>query len=148
METIYDKDLMLYFDKKGLIKEVLFNGKKDEIIYKIEEHFVMGYSGIDWENNNVLFSQKLYPENENYIDEIKGIIEKIINSFPNLLKEKVFVIGDSLTNLSYEMDFNLFINEMEQFLLIPQHLYIWFDESKKCINFTFENEVYFGEGKA
>ena len=135
---------MSFIENNNFSNYIKFNENVDDVINKIEQNFIMGYSAIDWGKNKILYTQKLSLENEKYLQDAKKFLEKVIISFPNLLKEKVILIGDALTNLSYEMTFEFFLLVFEQFLLIPQHLYIWFVESKKCINFSFENEVFFG----
>lgn len=144
METEYDKGLLLYIENNGFSNIIKINEQVDDVIEDIEENFVMGFGGIDWGQSEIICSQKLDSNFVKYLEKTKVFLEGIGKSFPNLLDEKVCVIGDNLTNYSYEMAFKDFMHVSEQFLSIPQHTYIWFADSKKCINFSFENEVYFG----
>lgn len=144
MKTIYDNELISYIKYNHLSHVIKVDEQTDEVVKNIEENFVMGFSGIDWEQNEVIYSQKLDSDLEKYLDEAKIFLEKVRLLFPDFIGEKVFIIGDNLTNLSYEMTFEYFLNTFDQFLSIPQDIYIWFADSKKCINFSFENEVYFG----
>lgn len=144
METAYDKEIKLYIEKWGFSKFVNINEQTEDVVIQIEENFIMGFSGIDWEQNEIIYSQKLDSDPEKYLNEAKIFLDKICISFPNLLDERVIVVGDNLTSLSYDMKFEYFLYLFDQFLSIPQHFYCWFPVSKKCINFSFENEVYFG----
>lgn len=144
MGTMYDKELISYIDYKGFCNDIIIYESTDGVINELEEYFVMGYGGIDWNQTKIIFMESLDSNVEQYLVQAKNFLKKIIISFSHLQNETVFVIGDNLTELSYKMKFQKFIELFDQFLKIPQHTYIWFTESKKCINFSFENEVFFG----
>jgi len=142
--TIYDQEIISFISDNNFLNKVIIEKDVDNVIEQIEDNFIMGYNGIDWEQNLIIFSKRMSPLPEEYIKESRFFLEKINKSYPNLLEEIIYIIGDNLTDLSYKMSFHCFLLFFDKFLLIPQHTYIWFIKSKKCINFTFENEVFFG----
>jgi chromosome condensin MukBEF complex kleisin-like MukF subunit len=144
MKTDYDIELLSCIEKIGGIESIKTHEQTQDIIEGIETMFVMGYSGIDWGQNKIIFSQRLGTDLNDYLQDAGAFLTKIGESYPHLLDEIIFVIGDGLTNLSYEMTFSYFLSISDKFLVIPQHTYIWFKGSKKCIHFSFENEAHFG----
>ena len=141
MQSFYDKELYSYFEREQLLSQIKISDTADEIISQLEQKFNFGYSGIKWNEQNILLSQKISAKEET---NIMYFLSGVIKLFPSLHQEVAFLVGDNLTELVYEMNFSVFLNCYEVFLLIPQHTYIWFPESQRCINFTFEDEVYFG----
>lgn len=88
--------------------------------------------------------KKLYFYSLKENEDIEPHLLKISTFFDGLLHEKIIIIGDGLTNLGYGMRFEDFIRLNKHFLSIPQHIFIWFNNQKKCINITFENDLFFG----
>lgn len=144
MNTEYDKEILSFIEDKGLSRSIITHDQADVIIDEIEARFVMGHNGIDWGKNEIIFTQKFDADYGKYLNEAGFFLGKIEKSYPYLLDERVIVIGDNLTHLSYEMKFKDFLSVFDAFLSIPQHTYIWFIKPKKCINFSFENEGFFG----
>jgi hypothetical protein len=144
MKTEYDKELLFALGQKILSGSVKIHEQTDRIIEEIEAKFAMGLNGIDWEKHEIIFSEHSGSNQDDYLNEAGKFLKKIKDTYPYLLDERIIVLGDGLINLSYEMKFSDFLSLYDKFLSIPQHTYIWFIEPKKCINFTFENEMYFG----
>lgn len=142
--TEYDIEILSFIEQNSLINIIKVSEHTDSVINEIESNFTMGFSGIDWNERNIVYSQILNTNPIEYLIEAKKFLFSITKLYPHLLNEKISIIGDNLTNLLYEMTFIDFIDMSDLFLSIPQHTYIWFAASKKCINFTFENEAYFG----
>jgi hypothetical protein len=144
METQYDQELRSYIDRESLATHIEISHTTDEIVKAIETNYTMGFSGVDWTKNKVIYTERLDSNLEIYLQQAKILLEKIASLVPALLDERVIVIGDNLTYCAYHMPFEEFLKMSDAFLSIPQHIYIWFPISKKCMNFTFENEFFFG----
>ena len=144
MMTHYDDELKNHLNTLLLNNIVQISDTVDELILDIESEYHIGFNGIDWTSHKyidmVIFSENLI-EKQRTIDIF---LKKIKKNYPDLLNEKVNVFGDSLTNLNYQMPFKYFIENSNLFFNLPQHTYIWFPQSKLCINSTFEGEIYFG----
>ena len=143
METDYDKELLMKLKTEIAENKINIHNNIDDFINEIEINYPMGFSGIDWTEKKPVFFVNFYDQNE-LLEKITYQFSKILNIFPELLNEKIIIFGDGLTNLGYEMIFDDFIKLNRNFLTIPQHTYIWFTDSKKCMNITFEDELFFG----
>lgn len=112
----------------------------------LEEKFPIGFNRIDWNKHKEYFSESLgNTKNQTEKEEhIKFFLNKISISFPELKQEKVIVFGDNSIDLAYEMNFEVFVKHAHLFFELPQHTYVLFTESMKCLNYTFEDVIYFG----
>jgi len=143
MKTEYDNELLIKLELEIKENKINVHENVESFINEIEANYPMGFSGIDWlEKKPLLFVG--YSDESDLLENIADGFSKMLNICPELLEERILVIGDGLTNLGYEMRFNDFIKLNKIFLTIPQHTYIWFIDSKRCINITFENEMIFG----
>ncbi len=109
---------------------------------RIEKYFPISNNGIEWSlvQNRLFEAVKL--NNRNH--EVSKFINEVLLNYPDLKKETVTVIGDDLTEFGYELSFKHFINCFEKFLEVPQHIYVIFNDSNACMNYTFEDDIYFG----
>lgn len=142
METNFDKELLKQL-KNELDKSITIHININDFLKDIKINYPMGFSGIDWDTKKPLFYVDFNSE-DRLLKEIDENLRKILNIFPELLDEKLIMIGDNLTELGYEITFRNFIRLKNIFLSVPQHIYLWFPKIKKCINITFENELIFG----
>ncbi|HEY1038599.1 MAG TPA: hypothetical protein VGF30_04300 [Bacteroidia bacterium] len=144
MKTVYDSELLNLLKNKiddGIIK---VNENVNIYFEEIEKSHSIGFNGIDWLKNSYIYFLDLRESEPEHLKKTNHFLANIADNFPQLMSETIVVIGDSLTSLGFEMKFADFIELHELFFNIPQHTYIWFPVSKKCINLTFENELYFG----
>ena len=141
--TKYDIELQNCLDGKISNGTIKIHSNVSEFIADIEATYPMSFSGIKWADqpNTRLLSMQgsTLPTSA-----VKTFLEQIVWDFPEMANENVVVIGDGLTEFGYEMSYANFIRSSECFFEIPQYTYIWFYQSKKCINLTFWNELYFG----
>ena len=77
-------------------------------------------------------------------ETIDAFLKNIIHNSPNLIDEEIIIIGDGALNLGYKTNFKTFLKSYNTFFELPQDTYIWFSKSKKIINYTFEDELFFG----
>ncbi len=143
--TEYDIELLNELNKeieKGVVK-ILEN--TDSFFDDIERWYPIGFSGVDWSKKEYIFFFDLNEDSKVLVSQKVGeYLQQIIEKFPELLDENLIVLGDGLTNLGFEMKLIDFMKINKLFFVIPQHTYIWFTETKKLINLTFEGELYFG----
>lgn len=143
MRTRYDNELLVKLEPEINENKIRIHENINIFMNDIEANYPMGFSGIDWDKRKPLFYVDFNSEDV-LLKKIDDEFVKILNSFPELSNEKLVIIGDNLTELGYEVSFKDFIRLKSLFLSIPQHVYLWFLNSKKCINITFENELIFG----
>lgn len=143
MKTEYDiellKDLKDYISN-GLIK---IHDYTAQFVDDMEKNFRMGFNRIEWSDDNYLYYENLI-ENKDKNKVISNFLRKIAQNHPEILNETVVVIGDGVTNLGYEMKYSDFMKTNHYFFDLPQHTYVFFIASKRCINLTFEDELFFG----
>lgn len=144
MNTEYDIGLLNTFKEEITSGIVKIHDDSSSIIEEIEANLPFKYGRIDWNAWQFIYHLDLGDDNSQLPEKARAFLKKIENDFPALINEKIIVIGDNLTDLGYEMEFGDFLELQEAFISIPQHTYIWFPEAKKCINITFENELFFG----
>jgi len=143
--TAYDKELLEIFRDSIAVNKIKVEQNVNSFITEMEENFDFGYNGINWNSNNVIIYENVYNEREEKKNEnIYYFFENLKNNYHNLTDAKIIVIGDNLTNLGYVMRFDFFCNNSIPFLELPQDTYIYFLELKKIINYTFEDEIFFG----
>lgn len=143
MNTNYDNELLEKLKNeidKGLI---IVHETTDQFVKDINANYPMGFSGIDWDKKKPLVFINFNSPNV-LSDKINSEFSNIFTYFPEVLNEKAIYIGDNLTELGYEIWIKDFIQFKELFLSIPQHIYLWFPTIPKCINITFEDELFFG----
>jgi hypothetical protein len=143
MKTIHDNELLEKLKTEIEENTIIIHENIEDIISEIEANYTMGFNGIDWDKKKPLFFIDFNSEAK-LLEKIDNEFVEIINIFPELLNEKLVFIGDNLTELGYEVSLKDFIRLKNFFLSIPQHIYLWFPNIKKCINITFENELIFG----
>lgn len=143
MKTIHDNELLEKLKTEIEENTIIIHENIEDLISEIEANYTMGFSGIDWDKKKPLFFIGFNSEAK-LLEKIDNEFVEILNAFPELLNEKLVIIGDNLTELGYEVSLKDFIRLKNFFLSIPQHMYLWFPNIKKCINITFENELIFG----
>lgn len=141
--TEYDKELLKIFEHDIFNNNIIIDQNTEVYIAEIEDKFDFVYSGIDWNEKNTKFFEKL-DENSNKSEIVNLFFNKITASFPILKNEQIIVLGDYVTNIGYIMNFDFFVKNNKYFFELPQDTYVWFLESKKIINYTFEDELFFG----
>ena len=133
------------------IIEILENRLKDKSVSivspnisfeMIEKNYPISYNRINW--SLIPTADHTTINESNLKEEVADFINKIINKYPGLENEKVVIIGDDLFENGYELPFLLFKELFSTFFEIPQHTYVIFQKSKKCLNYTFEGDIYFG----
>jgi hypothetical protein len=144
-KTIYDIELLLSLKEKAPNIDILIHEMTDNFFEEIEKYYPIGFNGIDWKKHKpILFELIDDTNNEGVNIKIFSFFLRLTNEHPYLQDENVVVFGDNLTSIACQMKFKDFIELFDDFCSIPQHTYIWFMASKKCIHFTFENELFFG----
>jgi hypothetical protein len=147
LKTEYDKEL----EKKlsDLIRTEKVKILNNEFFFELlEKNYPIGLNRIGWEKVDkkilkILDNDSL--NNENVIKkEIEKFFKQIISSYPKIVDEMVVAFGDEAINQAYQMSFDLFQKFSWDFFSLPQHTYVLTQTIIKCINFTFEGELYFG----
>lgn len=145
MSTHFDTELLDNLAMQISDGVVVVHKNEKTFIQSIEQHYPFGQSTIEWHKLTGMehidlreIDNSLHPETR------REFLDAIALKSPELLNERVVVIGDGAIDLVYGMKFKDFVNLSEHFFTLPQHTYVWFPASKKCINLTFRDELYFG----
>lgn len=144
MRTTYDIELLDLLKVKIQEGRIKVHENVDLYFGELEDNYPIGFSGIDWTKKEVIYYKNLSENKLDLSEKVKQSINDILKIFPDLLSENIVVFADGLITLGFEMSFYDFYFSSTYFSDLPQHTYIWFTKIKKCINLTFENEVYFG----
>jgi hypothetical protein len=141
MNSHYDLEL------KAVLKDLIDSGdieiKEPDHYFKIiEDCYPTLNNRIDWENVDGFIAK--YIDEMHKDKEIAQFFDMILKEDLSLNSEQVSVLGDDLINFAYKMKFTKFKELAHIFFSIPQHTYVIFEDSRKCINFTFESDIYFG----
>jgi hypothetical protein len=140
-----DNELRLTLQAEILAGDIVINENAQSYFDLLETNFPVGFSGIDWgQHAPVLYLDLRDPSPEDRAERIKGFWLQMQGFSTEILSEKVAVFGDGQTDHAYEMTFEKFCDVWPSFLDIPQHTYIYFRDTKHCLNFTFEEEMIFG----
>lgn len=143
-KTAYDIELSLFLKKEVPDENFLIYESSDNFFDEIEKYYPTGFNGIDWQLHKPIFFEYVDTNSEDALIKISSFLLQIKKEFPVLYEENVVIFGDNLTSVACQMKFKVFSEFFDAFLSIPQHTYVWFVESHKCINYTFENELFFG----
>ena len=138
MDSAYDLEL------KTSLKSLIDSGEievnePDYYFELIERHYPISSNRIDWERVGGSIAE--YIEEESKSEQLKKFLNLVLKEDSSLSLENVVVFGDDLLNFAYKLRFENFMKHHEIFFSIPQHTFVIFEESKKCINYTFENDI-------
>ncbi|MGL5891291.1 MAG: hypothetical protein ACRC3B_15485 [Bacteroidia bacterium] len=123
---------------------VVINNTKDHFDY-IGTHFPISANRIDWrEVKDSIHSHLTKEETERFASCLNLFFENIESKYPINDNETILIIGDSLTDFSYQMSYDIFKKTAIHFLQIPQHTYCLLMNINCCLNYTFEDSIYFG----
>ncbi len=140
----FDAELLVDIGFEIERKEVIIVDEIEQYADLILNNYPQGLNRIDWnENNLVLIKEEAYSE-EFWKKVIKKKLSEICKVY-NLGNSEFVVLGDNLINKAYKMTFNVFLEIFWSFFSIPQHTYVISDDGSFCINYTFEDELYFGK---
>lgn len=138
MSSSYDDDIKLSLEEDIGIGQVQVE-QPDKYFELIDQFFPTSMNRIDW--SQVSQYDMIEFELGDGLDKILSFISKHIE-MP--LDEDVVVIGDDLIDNAYRLKSSIFFENALEFFSIPQHTYVLFPSSKKCLNLTFEGDLYFG----
>lgn len=86
----------------------------------------------------------LQTRDESLESDTLSFLNEIIQLHPSLKEEKVFLLGDAF-DTGYEMSYETLLKVIYEFFTFPQHCYILFLPSKRCLNYmAFDHEMFFG----
>lgn len=141
MKSQYDLEIIESLENRIRDKSVTVVSP-DAYFEMIEKNYPISLNRIDW--SLVPTADHANINESNLEEEVADFIDRIIDNEPSIESEEVVIVGDDLTEDGYELPFFLFKELFSVFLKIPQHTYVVFRKSKKCLNYTFEGNIYFG----
>jgi hypothetical protein len=147
MKTSYDIEMERTF--ADLIEsDVIKILDSEKYFKKLEKNYPIGLNKINWEKiDKKIFeaASRNLLNNKNYIKKkIEQFLNKVVLSCPSISNELITVFGDEAIEQAYQMNFSIFKKYAYKFFCLPQHTYVLTETNLKCINYTFEGELYFG----
>lgn len=152
---------MYEYIKEKLGKEIeegkfLVEESSDAQFDLLDERFPMGLNRIDWdrignkehinvgrpEGTSEVLSDEVEKRLNLYRETVKGWL--FSNSISEL--QEVFWVGDS-TDESLKMSVGTLIEKFPVLFSFPQHSYVIPSDGKWCLNYTMEDELFFGFSK-
>ena len=141
MKTEFDEEIEVELQEQLDRSEVKVLAG-DQFLRVIESAFPMGLNRIAWDKIPAKHHIRLVEYSK---APVESFLESIRGEYPELDSYTVWVIGDDAIEQTYEMPFSLFCDRFDLFLSLPQHSYVIFGESADfCLNYTFEDDLYFG----
>ncbi|PKF74193.1 hypothetical protein [Chryseobacterium sp. PMSZPI] len=142
--TEFDIEITNILKKEFENNTIAIEEDTDRYIDEMENHYPFGYSGVDWTKKDNILSLDVKSTEGNRREQINIFFKEILKDYPNLIDEEVIIVGDGALNYGYMIRFENFIELFHLFFELPQDTYVWFLDSKKLINYTFEDELFFG----
>lgn len=141
--TAYDQELIEKFDCYIKENSIQIHENFDEIARNFEKYVHFSGSRIAWrERECVFFAELTYHIDSNQL--AKECVKIIARTYPKLQDKDVLVFCDGGLDLVYQMRFSLFAEVCVDFFEQPAHVYVWFANTDRCLNYTFESCIYFG----
>lgn len=142
---------MEYYD--NLIQQELFNEIKNQKV-KVENNYDIYYqtlknkypirgSHIEWDKIKLQYKILSKDLEDNKIDTIKDFLKKIMTKHHIKENQEVTFIGDVL-DIALHMNLSIFLKNLDVLLSYPQDLYLVPPQFDWCLNFLFEEDLYFG----
>lgn len=111
----------------------------------IERLYPIGQNRIEWGDVKYTISKKVDLSDEinakvqilSFLQEVK----EVLNVSDEIL---ILVFGDEAIENVYEMPFYILESNVIDFFGLPQHTYVIPLNGSWCINYTFEDELFFG----
>lgn len=118
---------------------------------RVDEAFPISFSRIDW--SAVPGADVLPPprtrEQGNidlgaHMPAIRAFLQKAENVLGIDAETMVLVLGDGQMDTVLRMRYDLLCEHLEEILGLPQHTYVIPEDASWCINYTFEDDLFFG----
>lgn len=143
--SVYDKELYERISNEIRNESISIESGTDVVVDLIERHFPMGFSGIDWEAKGSLVYQDFgHLSDAEKNTQIQTTLDNLTNSNSSIKDEPIVVIGDGAIDKVYRMRFGTFVSIWRHFFNLPQHTYVYFLRTHRCMNYTFRDELYYG----
>lgn len=123
---------------------------KGEIMRVPDEGFYMmiggmfptGFDRIDW---SIIEDRiTMQTSDESLESDTLSFLNEVIQLHAALKQEKVVLLGDAF-DTGYEMSYETLLKVIYEFFTFPQHCYVLFLPSKRCLNYmAFDHEMFFG----
>lgn len=124
--------------------EVEYLNDSNNLFTKILTNYPIDSYRIDWSKikNKIEFHIGVnYPDS---VQPIKDCIKIIITQYRLSEDEYVYVCFDGITEGAFIMQWSTFKEYAHELLTTPQHTYVIPEDAGWCLNYTFENDLYFG----
>jgi hypothetical protein len=146
--SYYDNELTILLSEDITNNSIVTINNTEEYFDYISAHFPISANRIDWgEIKDSINSHLTIEETDNselFANRLNLFFENIESKYPINDNETILIIGDSLTDFAYQMSYTVFKKTAIHFLRIPQHTYCLLMNINCCLNYTFEDSIYFG----
>jgi len=117
--------------------------KSDGYFNFLEENYPIGLNRINWSkvaNHRLL----ILSGDKDRLVKILKFLNEIVEDCNIDKYDEIVVWGDQTIDNAYTLNIEDFLTSFQLFFDLPQHTYGWFKKIDKIINYTFEDELYFG----
>jgi len=142
MATVYDQELLEALSNFSDIEVI---GDPGPYFKLIEERFPIAMNRVDWSakaNHRFLDLQGL--EANQKLTSLRSFVEELEAKSED---QYVVVIGDGAQENAYRFELSILKHVIGYFTSMPQHVFVLFEKSGACLNYTFEDELFFGQPK-
>lgn len=127
----------------GETLEVVLDGEK---YYELlEKRFPIGLNRIEWTKIDQYRSKEIdFGNREIAKTEVLNFIFNVVKIADVKEGDEVVVLSDDALNNTYKMKFSVLLDCIDEIFFLPQHTYVLPLDANWCLNYTFENDLYFG----
>ena len=126
--------------------ELFFPIKDGECYIEIlEENFPFRLGRIDWLDLPHHRHRKVnFEDREVAQKQVLQFLDDVKHSARISEKSEIILISDSALKHDYQLPFYLLSKCIDSTFFLPQHTYIIPPDASWCLNYTFENDLFFG----
>lgn len=126
--------------EKGI---VTYLDDSHSLFQAIMTNYPITFNRIDWDliPHESYHIEEKYPDNK---EVISLIVSGIVREEGLDMTQQVKVCFDGYTSGALSMPLTLFLKHAAEIFTIPQHTYVLPQDVSWCLNYTFENFIYFG----
>lgn len=142
MESYYDKELVAYLNQNRI--DYKSTNDFNSMIERLMDKFSFKYGKLTLEGADN--GKYIKSDDSRIVKDTVDFVNKFFHEQMCNSKEKVIYIGDDLTESIYEFCFSDLTTLIPYFINnIPQHHYLVFDDMRKILFISFENEILYVE---
>ncbi|QQL50730.1 hypothetical protein [Mucilaginibacter ginkgonis] len=109
----------------------------------LDRKYPIGLNRIDWSKVDDI-QESLSSDTVEGLEKVPEFLAEIALKENLAYDAEVVVFGDGVMDNAYTLTFAEFAKHYRLFFELPQHTYVWFKGIEKLLNYTFEDDLFFG----